>query len=472
MQLCSICVANAGPGRVPIDPNGHPDLSGDWTSLSATDFERPERFHHLVLTEEQAAAYERIQNDADLMDQYFKAEREKKGEPEPPDVGGLHTGFLEHVRMMRIDGRARSSIITDPSDGQIPYSDAGNTVKKAALWREKHDFSNPESRPVEERCILGAGEPLGPPLAPETASATYTIAQTQDTVAIESEMNHDVRTIRLNARHGPSQIRPWMGDSIGRWEGRALRVETTNFNPGEGYTYTSGGSIILSDTAKVVEWFTRISATEISYRFRVADPKTYKKPWAGEMVLKASPVSIIEFACHEGNYSLEGILAGARHQEAVAKAANVAAPPQPSGAFTYFDGTWRCDGIFPSTGKTISSTMSFHWNASTGALVKQHDDLPPHNYHAVELWTVSAKGSLQNLIADAFGGVRLFSSSDWNGKTLTWGRDADESHQEQFVYTRLDADRMQVDWATSERGGTFVVGDTLTCLRVRRAFDP
>jgi len=143
----------------------------------------------------------------------------------------------------------------------------------------------------------------------------------------------------------------------------------------------------------------------------------------------------------------------------------MAAAPQPSDAFRYFDGNWRCDGVFPSNGAKLSSTMSFHWSASTGALEKQHDDLPPHGYYAVELWAGASHGEAQNMIADVTGGVRLFTSPGWIGDTLTWARDIDATHKERFAYARLGPDTMRVDWATSSNGAAFTVGDTLTCTR-------
>ncbi len=313
--LCFASIAAAKPHGVrrAAPP---PDLSGGWSNLTATDFERPERFKHLILSPEETAAYEKLQNDPDLVEQDAKAQLAKAGRPPPPDVGAIHVEYFEKIHMLRVRGEVRSSVIVFPEDGQLPYSTSGRAQLKAARKREARDFANPESRPVEERCLLGAGEPLGPPLTPGLFNANYVIVQTRDVVAIEGEMNHDVRLIRLNAPHGPPQIRKWMGDSIGVWQGDTLVVDTINFNPGESYQTTSGGQYILSDQARVTEWFTRLSKTEIHYRFSVDDPKTYAKPWAGEMVLKASTSPMLEYACHEGDYSLRGILAGARRAEA------------------------------------------------------------------------------------------------------------------------------------------------------------
>jgi hypothetical protein len=144
-----------------------------------------------------------------------------------------------------------------------------------------------------------------------------------------------------------------------------------------------------------------------------------------------------------------------------------AAAPPPSQALRYFDGTWHCGGVFPSTGRKISSKLTFVWYAQTGSILKQHDDEQPNEYHAVELWAASNKGGLQNMIADAFGGVRFFSSTGWSGEALTWINDSDPARKEQFAYTKLNRDTMRVDWMISKNDAPFVVGDTLTCTRTR-----
>ena len=140
--------------------------------------------------------------------------------------------------------------------------------------------------------------------------------QSPDSVAIVVEMNHDVRTIRLNAKgHLPPSIRPWMGDSIGHWEGETLVVETTNFNPGESLRPYFGATMYLSKDAKVTERFTRVSPTQIVYQFAVEDPQIFSQTWKAEMPLNATKGPVYEYACHEGNYALPGILAGARRDE-------------------------------------------------------------------------------------------------------------------------------------------------------------
>jgi len=139
--------------------------------------------------------------------------------------------------------------------------------------------------------------------------------QTDDTVMILVEMNHDARMIRLNSEHLPDTIRPWLGDSIGHWDGDTLVVETTNFNPGESLRLNYNQSYYMSPDAKVTERLTRISDSQLFYEFAVEDPAIYEQTWRGEMVFNATDEPIYEYACHEGNYALPGILAGAREEE-------------------------------------------------------------------------------------------------------------------------------------------------------------
>jgi len=138
----------------------------------------------------------------------------------------------------------------------------------------------------------------------------YEILQTREHVAIRVEMNNYTRVIRLGQRHLNARIRPFHGDSIGRWDGDTLVVETTNFHP-----LHARGMVALSESGKVTERFTRVADAQILYEFTVEDPQRYTQPWRGEMAFNATSGRVFEYACHEGNYALAGILAGAREQE-------------------------------------------------------------------------------------------------------------------------------------------------------------
>jgi hypothetical protein len=136
----------------------------------------------------------------------------------------------------------------------------------------------------------------------------YQIVQTKDAVMILVEMVHDARVIRINGQHKPGNIRQWMGDSIGHWEGDTLVVETVNLRREQGFRGAS-------ENVKYTERFTRIDPNQILYQFTVDDPAVWEKPWGGEVAMNATKDNIYEYACHEGNYALPGILAGAREEE-------------------------------------------------------------------------------------------------------------------------------------------------------------
>jgi hypothetical protein len=192
------------------------------------------------------------------------------------------------------------------------------------------DFSradNPETRSLGERCIVGYGSTGGPPMLNVLYNNNYQIVQSPGYVVIMVEMNHDARVIRLGGAHLPATLRPWMGDSVGHWEGDTLVVETTNLNPGEQFTADVRHRLYLASDSKVTERFTRIAGDQILYEFKVEEPKAYTQSWRGEIPMHATKGPIYEYACHEGNYALPDILAGARQQEA--EAAAKAAAPKP-----------------------------------------------------------------------------------------------------------------------------------------------
>ena len=308
--------AHAGPYHAPKNGFGQPDLQGTWTNASLTQLQRPAMFKSLTLTDAEATALEKRRAAA-------RANADKPTDPNsgaPPaanDPGGYNASWTDPgVSLGRIDGKVRTSWIIDPADGRLPYSPAGHTAYVETLRKARNSWDGPENRPLGERCVLGFGSTAGPPMLNVLYNNNYQIVQSKDSVAILVEMNHDVRIVRLaDKAHLPSHMRPWMGDSIGWWEGETLVVETTNFNPGESLRPYFDNSILLSPSAKVTERFTRVSPTQILYQFAVDDPATYSQVWHAEMPLNAAKGPVYEYACHEGNYALPGILAGARKAE-------------------------------------------------------------------------------------------------------------------------------------------------------------
>jgi hypothetical protein len=316
--------AAAGPYRAPRTASGAPDLQGVWTYETMTRLERPKALKDLVLSPAAAAALEKKRTDSYAREIAPLAADEAA--PTPTDKVGQDASqwYSAPQGLARIGGQIRSSLITDPADGQLPVSDATRAAAKAEDTAEDDLFDNPETRPIDERCLLGAGGSPGPPILVQGTNALIGIVQSPGDVALQFEWNHDVRIIALD--RGRSGVRGrWMGESLGRWEGDTLVVETTHFSPAERWHWTGGTYVPIGPDTVVVERFTRTGPDEIVYRFEVTDPSIYTRPWRGEMPLRPTHERIFEYACHEGNYSLPGILAGARKTEADAKAAKAAA---------------------------------------------------------------------------------------------------------------------------------------------------
>ena len=276
-------------------------LEGVWTNATATPLQRPAAFDGLTTTAEKAAAYEKSSLEG------FLGEKD--------EVGSRQSEWYELGRMMRVRGEIRTSIVVEPADGQLPYSEAGRQLLKGRQDAVDQRFEGPEVRPAPERCLTGVRGASGVPMFPPAYNGNYLIVQTPRDVVIWTEMAAAPRVIRLAAQgHLPRSIRPWMGDSIGRWEGPTLVVETTNLNPGESFKMPL--PIYISEDARIVERFTRLADGGLLYAFSVDDPKVFTQVWRGEQVFRPVKAPLYEYACHEGNYSLPGVLAGARRQEA------------------------------------------------------------------------------------------------------------------------------------------------------------
>ncbi len=241
-------------------------------------------------------------------------------------VGGYNNFWLAGgTQLIVVDGQKRSSLVIDPPDGHAPPMKAEGrernrrfaatgavdpSASESGTSGPPGEFDGPETRPLAERCLLGFLNTSGPPTLPNYFyNNLKQIVQTRDTVILLNEMVHDARVVRMNAEHVPQTIRKWMGDSVGRWDGDTLVVDTTNFTSKTRYN----GS---GDQLHVVERFTRVDAKSILYRFTVEDPTTWDRSWTGEYPWRATDEKLYEYACHEGNYSLGGMLRGARQKEA------------------------------------------------------------------------------------------------------------------------------------------------------------
>ena len=293
---------------------GDPDLQGTWTNATLTALQRPDEFDSLVVSPERER--EVTQTREDLYEDIDNPNKADGKLDSGGDVGGYNTfWFDEGDRMARVDGEIRSSLIVYPEDGKIPYRTSAYWAMAKKFSQMMFRYDGPEVRPLGERCIVGFGSTGGPPMLPVLYNNNYQIVQNKDTVMILVEMNHDARTVRMNSQHPPAHVKKWLGDSIGWWEGDTLVVETTNFHPGQSARAGIRNQLISSDALKVTERFTRVSDQGIKYEFSMDDPAVYSEVWRAEMPMRKSTDTIYEYACHEGNYAMPGILAGARLAE-------------------------------------------------------------------------------------------------------------------------------------------------------------
>lgn len=240
------------------------------------------------------------------------------------DGGGLRPDEVYWERdsqVARVDGEPRSSLIQFPGNGRI----ANLTPRGVQRQQERLDFrsqfgasDHPELRSLADRCLTGLGSNAGPPMLPNNRyNDNYTIVQNRDHVVILTEMVHDARIIRLGEPDPlPEHVRPWFGDSWGHWEGETLVVETTNIHDRQLFNQPFTLRV-HSRNAKVIERFTRTAEDAILYEFEVDDPDTYVETWGGQIPMLRLDGLLYEYACHEGNYSMEGILRGARYQESL-----------------------------------------------------------------------------------------------------------------------------------------------------------
>ncbi len=325
---------------VPHNGFGQPDLSGSWSNMTLT----PQARSALYGTRREQTAEE-----VRLLEGAVAAKDAASAAPETTadtvgasdNVGAYDRAWIDQgARVMRVAGEPRTSLITTP-DGQPPPHrgelarvlppgagslEAGRqAVKQAAEFDQfaaqgaatagrLGNFDNPENRSVGERCIIGFGRNAGPPMFPNGwYNNNYLIVQGKDEVAIVVEMNHDVRHIHLvsgplSAAHRSDGVRPWFGDSVGRYEGNTLLVETDHIPQSQAY-YGAWKDL------KVTERFTRVGKDRILYRFMVEAPSIWDKPWGGEYEFRPLKGELYEYACHEGNHALPGILSGARAEE-------------------------------------------------------------------------------------------------------------------------------------------------------------
>ena len=305
----------------PRTADGQPDLQGVWSNNNATPLERPKVLEgRAVLTEQEVAAlkkkaaelFDNGNSDAAFGDTVFESVLENvKGTKSGFKSVDGGTGDYSSVWTVARDWDNRTSLITDPPDGRLPpMTPQAAEKQRAAFAATKGRPSGPEDRALSERCIT-----YGSPQLVAGYQSYYQIVESPDSVAIMTEMIHDARVIPMDGRpHLPTNVRSWMGDPRGHWEGDTLVVDSTNFKPGAFRN-------VSTDKLHVVERFTRTSADTLQWEITIDDPGAWTKPWTAMIPLRPSKKTVYEYACHEGNYGLADILAGARREDqAAAKA--------------------------------------------------------------------------------------------------------------------------------------------------------
>jgi hypothetical protein len=298
MAAVSLVIPSAA--QTPLSATGpHPDFGGIWNSATATPLERPAQFKDKeFFTPAEAAEWERL----------MAAQNE---DPTPQaaskSVGTYNVAFREFGS--RVLKTLRTSIITEPADGRIPALTPAAAAEKRRREQLLRHPSGAKDLGFQDQCLIFPT--AVPPMIPYSYNSNYQIVQTSHELMIHVEMIHDTRIIPLDGRpHLPSNIRLWLGDSVGHWEGSTLVVDTTNFNDAGGFYGDAGGMFGSDKNLHVTERFSLVDAKTILYRFEVDDPTAFTHPWKGELTMARASGPIYEYACHEGNYALPNLLSG------------------------------------------------------------------------------------------------------------------------------------------------------------------
>jgi hypothetical protein len=280
---------------VPRTEYGQPDFQGVWATDFLTPLERPANVQQLVVSADEAPAVVRILRDL------------------IPSVIDPDVQIHDLQQLARVRGEYRTSVIVDPADGRMPFSQAGLELAAAITTRNAQQFDAAEQRPLVERCLENRGYA---PIRPLRVVIPRQIVQDRDHVAIMSEEAVGLRLIRLRGEPLPDAVRSLEGYSIGRWDGDTLVVTTTHLRADDPSRDNLGRPLLLSRNSTITERFTRLSDDELLYRFTVEDAGLYTRPWTGEFVMTRLTGPIYEYACHEGNYSLANSLRGGQAKAA------------------------------------------------------------------------------------------------------------------------------------------------------------
>ena len=303
----SLAAPAAAQNEAPRTAWGAPDLQGIWDFRTITPMERPEQFgDRAFLTEEEAANMEQATVDRNAQLLEAEAQRTEAG----GNVGAYNNFWMD--RGTRTVSNRRTSLIVDPPNGRIPPVTAdGQARKDAVAVRRGRPAFGPEDRSIGERCLLGFN--AGPPMEPRAYNNHTQLFQTPDHVVILNEMVNDSRIVPLDGRDRlPNDVAQWRGDSRARWEGDTLVVETRNFHTDTAFSERQGSSPDMVLT----ERFTRVDDETLLYAATMDDSSTWTQPWTFEVTMFRTDEPVYEYACHEGNIGMDGILAGARADDA------------------------------------------------------------------------------------------------------------------------------------------------------------
>jgi hypothetical protein len=319
---------------IPRAADGKPSFNGMWTNASLTGLNRPAGVDKLVVSEEEAMRIAKSTAIAGINpEDGWDADRTDPNEGAPPkgsqDFGlkGYNSFWVAPgERLARVKGEYRTSYIVEPANGRLPFKDAASIQRERSRGAIRYltgvgGNEGPEATNLAERCLIGFGSTGGPGMLSVLYNNTYQFVQTPGHMMILVEMVHEARIVPIfeskaaaQAGHRPAAIKPWLGDTVGWWEGDTFVMQTKNVRPEQAANHT----FPLSEEGVVTERLTRISADEIFYEFSVEDPNYYSQPWRAELSFYATEGPVYEYACHEGNYAMPGILLGARLQEAAA----------------------------------------------------------------------------------------------------------------------------------------------------------
>ena len=298
-------------GAAPRTLDGQPDIQGIYTFRTITPLQRPEELKGKErLTAEEATIFEASENkrlNRDLFDPI-------KGAPsagyQPRSEGGvLSYNEFWYERGVELTQDKRTSLIVSPEDGRVPLTDKARMTRAERRKKSRDGFADSHTdRSLADRCIMGFN--AGPPMVSGAYNNNVQIFQVPGYVVILNEMVHNTRIIPTDGRpHG--DLRQWSGDSRGHWEGDTLVVETINF-----LRETSFRSGVTTEDLRLIERFTRVSDGTLMYDVTIEDPNAWDRPWSYRIPMQQNPMPLFEYACHEGNYGLTNILAGAREKEA------------------------------------------------------------------------------------------------------------------------------------------------------------